>query len=355
MNDRQPTASSSHTFLAGGGEVAKIIATKEWSGTPLGPVSGWSATLTTTISLILQSPVPIVTLWGEEGVMLYNDAYSVFAGRRHPQLLGSNVREGWSEIADFNDNVMKVGLSGRTLRYEDQELTLRRHGRGEQVWMNLDYSPILGENGVPIGVIAIVVETTAKVRAERWLSGERERLRRMFEQAPGFMAMLTGPAHVFEMTNAAFTQLVGDRVIIGKTVQEGLPELEKQGFVDILDRAYASGKPVSGSAQAIVLNRLPGAPAEQRYVDFVYQPVRNEAGEVIGIFIQGTDVTDRLIAERAVHESEEKFRTFAQAMPNQVWAARSDGELEWFNDRVYEYSGKMHGELDGGAWGTIIH
>jgi PAS domain S-box-containing protein len=355
MNDRQPTARSSHAFLAGGGEVVKIIASKDWSDTPLGPLSSWPTTLTSTISLILQSPVPIVTLWGEEGVMLYNDAYSVFAGGRHPQLLGSNVREGWSEIADFNDNVMKVGLSGRTLRYEDQELTLRRHGRGEQVWMNLDYSPILGENGVPIGVIAIVVETTAKVRAERWLSGERERLRRMFEQAPGFMAMLTGPAHVFELTNAAFTQLVGDRVIIGKTVQEGLPELEQQGFVEILDRVYVSGTPVSGSAQAIVLNRLPGAPAEQRYVDFVYQPVRNEAGEVIGIFIQGTDVTDRLVAERAVHESEEKFRTFAQAMPNQVWAACSDGELEWFNDRVYEYSGKKHGDLDGGAWGMIVH
>ncbi len=73
-----------------------------------------------------------------------------------------------------------------------------------------------------------------------------------------------------------------------------MPELRGQGFVEILDQVYATGTPVSGSAQSIVLNRLPGAPAEQRYVDFVYQPVRNEAGEVIGIFIQGTDVTDRL-------------------------------------------------------------
>jgi len=355
MNERQPIADLNHAFLEGGGEVAKIIASRDWSASPLGPVKDWSQTLTGTIALILQSPVPIVTLWGVDGVMLYNDAYSVFAGARHPQLLGSKVREGWSEIADFNDNVMKVGLAGRTLRYEDQELTLHRHGRGEQVWMNLDYSPIRDEQGVPVAVIAIVVETTAKVRAERWLSGERERLRRMFEQAPGFMAMLTGPEHVIELTNASFTQLVGDRTILGKPVQEGLPELRGQGFVEILNQVYASGMPVSGSAQSIVLNRLPGAPAEQRYVDFVYQPVRNEAGAVIGIFIQGTDVTDRLVAERAVHESEEKFRTFAQAMPNQVWSAQSDGELDWFNDRVYEYSGAAQGSLDGQAWGNIIH
>jgi PAS domain S-box-containing protein len=355
MNQRQTTAGLSYAFLEGGGEVARIIASRDWSGSPLGPIAGWSTTLTGTVALILQSPVPIVTLWGVDGVMLYNDAYSVFAGGRHPQLLGSKVREGWSEVADFNDNVMKVGLAGQTLRYEDQELTLHRHGRGEQVWMNLDYSPIRDEQGVPVGVIAIVVETTAKVRAERWLSGERERLRRMFEQAPGFMAMLTGPEHVIELTNASFTQLVGDRTILGKPVEEGLPELRGQGFVEILNRVYASGLPVSGSAQSIVLNRLPGAPAEQRYVDFVYQPVRNEAGAVIGIFIQGTDVTDRLAAELAVHESEEKFRTFAQAMPNQVWSARRDGELDWFNDRVYEYSGAAKSSLDGQAWGTIIH
>jgi PAS domain S-box-containing protein len=355
MNDRQTTVRPGQAFLAGGGEVAKIIASKDWSDSPVGPIDTWSKTLTSTVALILQSPVPIVTLWGEDGVMLYNDAYSVFAGGRHPELLGSKVREGWAEIADFNDNVMKVGLSGRTLRYSDQELTLHRNGVGEQVWMNLDYSPILGEDGKPVAVIAIVVETTAKVRAERWLSGERERLRRMFEQAPGFMAMLTGPDHVFELANAAYTQLVGDRAILGKSFRQGLPELEGQGFFDILDSVYASGAPFSAVSRSIVLNRSPNARAEQRYVDFVYQPVRNEAGSVIGIFVQGTDVTDRQVAERALQESEEKFRTLAQAMPNQVWVARNDGELEWFNDQVYTFSGAARGSLDGQGWGNIIH
>ena len=101
--------------------------------------------------------------------MIYNDAYSAFAGGRHPELLGSKVREGWPEVADFNDNVMKVGLGGGILSYRDQELTLFRHSRPEQVWMNLDYSPVLNEAGQPAGVIAIVVETTQRVIAERTL------------------------------------------------------------------------------------------------------------------------------------------------------------------------------------------
>ncbi|UIJ85092.1 hypothetical protein LZK77_15180 [Rhizobium leguminosarum] len=115
-------------FPVGGGEIGRLIQTRDWSKTPLGPLDLWPQSLKTATNMLLLSPVPIVLLWGEDGVMIYNDAYSVFAGSRHPDLLGSKVREGWSEIADFNDNVMKVGLSGKTLAYENQELTLLRHG-----------------------------------------------------------------------------------------------------------------------------------------------------------------------------------------------------------------------------------
>ena len=156
-------------FLAGGGDLANAISTFDWSKTALGPIGNWPTSLTTTVGLILRSPIPMVTLWGEPGIMIYNDAYSVFAGGRHPRLLGSPVREGWPEVADFNDNVMNVGLAGGVLSYKDQELTLFRSGAPEQVWMNLDYSPVIGESGKPIGVIAVVVETSAAVRAEREL------------------------------------------------------------------------------------------------------------------------------------------------------------------------------------------
>jgi hypothetical protein len=95
--------------------------------------------------------------------MIYNDGYSTFAGGRHPRLFGSKVREGWPEVADFNDNIMKVGLAGRTLAYRDFPLILYRHdGKPEQVWLNLDYSPLLDEAGKPAGVMAIVVEITEK-------------------------------------------------------------------------------------------------------------------------------------------------------------------------------------------------
>lgn len=153
-----------------GGKTADLIKDFDWAKTPIGPIAKWPRSLKTIVATLLRSPVPMVLLWGESGVMIYNDAYSVFAGGRHPQLLGSNVREGWPEVADFNDNVMKVGLGGGTLSYRDKELTLYRNGAPEQVWMNLDYSPVLDDDDRPAGVLAIVVETTQRVQAEQALA-----------------------------------------------------------------------------------------------------------------------------------------------------------------------------------------
>ncbi|HJR82983.1 MAG TPA: ATP-binding protein [Sphingomicrobium sp.] len=175
--DSAGTTPTQSSFLVDGGEMAALIGSFDWSKTSLGPMDHWPNALKTAIGSMLMSPLPIVTLWGEDGVMIYNDAYSGFAGGRHPQLLGSKVREGWPEVADFNDNVMKVCLGGGTLSYKDQELTLHRHGRPEQVWMNLDYSPIMDGHGRPAGVVAFVIETTERVIVERELRESEERMR----------------------------------------------------------------------------------------------------------------------------------------------------------------------------------
>ena len=246
-------------FLRGGGELAGLIRDFDWSRTSLGPIESWPQVVKSTCAWILHSPVPIVTLWGEKGVMLYNDAYAHFAGARHPDILGKDVLDAWPEVADWNRQVMDTSFHrGETLSVEDQELVLYRHGVGESVYLKLDYSPIPDENGAPAGVIAIVVETTAKVRAERRLSGERERLTRMFEQAPGFMAQLEGPNHVFTMANRAYAELVGGRDVVGKTVAEALPEVADQGFVTLLDNVYANREAYVGRAVPVLLDRADG-------------------------------------------------------------------------------------------------
>lgn len=212
------------------------------------------------------------------------------------------MREGWPEVADFNDHVMKVGLSGGTLAFQDQELTLYRHGRPEQVWMNLDYSPVVDEEGRPIGVIAIVVETTAKITAERRLEAERTSLKSMFEQAPGFIAVLSGRDHTIVSANDAYLKLVGHRDIIGKPLKVALPEIARQGFIKLLDRVYRTRKSFVGSGVRLLLDRESNGTVEERFVDFVYQPIRDREGTITGIFVQGHEVTEKIRTEQALQE-----------------------------------------------------
>src|ERR1700712_4176821 len=147
-----------------------------WSRTAIGPIEDWPAEMKAVLGFVLRSPTPIVTLWGEKGVMIYNDAYRAFGGNRHPDLLGSNVLEGWNEVADFNANVLqKVYREGGTLSYHDQELTLVRDGTPRLLWTDLEYSPALDAAGTVLGVIAIVIETTDRVLAERRAASEHAR------------------------------------------------------------------------------------------------------------------------------------------------------------------------------------
>jgi PAS domain S-box-containing protein len=307
------------SFPAIKGEMAALVRAYDWAATPLGPIGTWPQSLKSAVSTILLSPVPIVMLWGPDGIMIYNDGYSVFAGARHPQLLGSKVLEGWAEVADFNANVMRVGLAGGTLAYRDQELTLHRHGRPEQVWMDLDYSPVLDESGKPAGVIAIVIETTDRVLAERARAEETERQRRVFEQAPSFMAQLEGPEHVFSFTNDAYRRLIGGRNVVGKTIREALPDLEGQGFYELLDRVYASGEPFVGRGSPVTLQQRPDGPLEDRVLDFIYQPVRDASGAVTGIFVDGYDVTEQHEAEDALRRSEEHLRLATDSAELGLW------------------------------------
>ncbi|RYG34354.1 MAG: PAS domain S-box protein [Burkholderiales bacterium] len=307
-------ADGSLEFPVGGGECGRLIREFDWAATKLGPMSGWPQWLRTSVDICLQAPVAIVMLIGDEGVLIYNDAYATFAGQRHPQLLGMKVLEAWPEAADLNRQVLDTCfINGRTLSLKDQPLILFRYNNAaEELWVDLDYSPILNESGKPGGVFALVVETTEKVNIERALAAERTAvmeankrlsaesifLRDLFEQAPSFMSILSGPAHVFVLANKSYQKLIGNRTVVGMTIRDALPEVVDQGFVDLLDRVFKTGVPHIGTGSRINLDQTIGGGAGERILDFIYQPIRNSDGDVSGVFVEGQDVTERTRGEQ---------------------------------------------------------
>ncbi|MEO5565513.1 MAG: EAL domain-containing protein [Luteimonas sp.] len=159
----------------------------------------------------------------------------------------------------------------------------------------------------PTDVTSMEVAAGGGDSINRELVHGQRRFRQLMQQSPGFLAVGYGPDHVFELANNAYYQLVGHRDILGKPVRQALPELANQGFSELLDHVYATGEPYIGHAVPILLQRTPDAPLVERYVDFIYQPIREDDGRVSGIFVQGHDVTDahelsRRISHQASHD-----------------------------------------------------
>lgn len=137
---------------------------------------------------------------------------------------------------------------------------------------------------------ANIAETGVLVRAKEvqaardQVLAEIAQLRELFAQAPGFIAVLTGPEHVFHLANDAYRRVVGRDNLVGRRLADALPEVVGQGFIELLDRVRLSGEPYVGQAAPVFLLPAGGDAPELRHVDFVYQPIRDAAGGVTGIY-----------------------------------------------------------------------
>jgi PAS domain S-box-containing protein len=308
--DHPDSASGSLMFMSGGGAMGAMMRAHDWSASPLGQPSGWPLALRTVVGLMLNSKFPMFVAWGAELGFLYNDAYCDILGDKHPGALGRRFRDDWSEIWADVGPLADSAMAGESTYSDRLYLVMNRHGYDEPTWFTYSYSPVRDETGRVAGMYCTCVEVTEEVLAENYRNEENERFRALFAQAPGIMAVLRGPDHVFELTNQSYLQLIGHRQLVGRSAREALPEVVGQGFFELLDRVYSSGEPFVGHGLAVRLQREPNGPLEERYIDFVYQPIRDANGEVSGIFVEGSDVTARKLVEdelRAANRQKDQF------------------------------------------------
>lgn len=314
-------------FLSGGGEMGALIRAHDWSTTPLGHPTDWPQSLRSALSICLHSSFPTAIYWGPDLRLLYNDAWSFIPAERHPGALGRPAREVWADIwsvvEEQFEEVLKTGEGYSTY---DQMLPIVRDGETKETFWNYSFTPIRGEDGSVAGVFNQGHETTERILNERRTIAERERLRRMFDQAPGFMAMLQGPEHVFELANDTYLQLIGKQDVIGKPVRVVLPEVEGQGYFELLDTVYDTAEAFVGAAIPVDLVRDQDGAAERRYVDLVYQPIVDAEARVTGIFVEGSDVTERVRTEADLRESEARSR-FLSDLHDRLRASRDALEV----------------------------
>jgi len=302
--------------FSGDGEMAARCRAFDWSATPLGPVEGWSQSLRTMADAVLASRNPMLLFWGPHLIQFYNDAFrpslgpSTSPASRHPRALGMPAAEFWTDVwAVIGPQIDGVLNRSAAVWFEDMYLPIER-GDGEltDAWWTYSYSPVRDDDGSINGVLVVCLETTGSVRARAAIEFERTRLVELFRHAPAFICVLRGPDHVFELLNNQYMQLIGFRDVIGRSVREALPEMNTQGFVELLDRVRATGEPFVGSEIPVDIQRTPNGPLEHRVISFVYQAIAEEDGSISGIFVHGVDVTDTVRA-RAEAESANRAKS----------------------------------------------
>lgn len=314
-----------------------------------------------------------------------NSAYEAVSMRRRDQLMGRNIFDlfpndgpsGQQLRASF-ERVLRTGQPD-TIAYIPYDIPRPEElGGGVEVrYWTAVHSPILGDDGKTKFVMQNTVDVTELSRlreaatlpfnpqaATSLLERTREaesaasEFRRLFQQAPGFFAVLSGPRHIFSFTSDAYQRLIGDRPAIGLPVAEALPEVVEQGFIDILDRVYREGTGHSASGARIMLEVEPGSPPREHFLDFSYDPIRNADGEINGIFVQGMDRTDSFIAQRRQrllidelnHRVKNALAT-VQSIARQTLRANADtGEARRsFESRIVALS-KAHSMLSDSNW-----
>ena len=308
MPNQRDTGVQSWDFLGRAGEMSAAMRAHDWTRSPLGEPRDWPKTLRVIVDLTLESAQPMFVAWGPERTLVYNDAYIPLLGRKHPHALGQPFFSVWHEAMPEVGPLVDRVFQGESLVMDDMSLVLDRNEGAQEAHFAFSYTPVRDDAGRVAGLFCACRDTTDSFLLRQVDQRSNARLAKLFEAAPSFMAMLEGPEHRIVLANTSYLHLVGYRLVIGLTVAEALPDAAAQGYLELLDSVFASGQRFSSNGAKYSVQPGPNAPVSDRYVDFVFQPILDESGSVTGIFVEGTDVTERVLAEQALKQSESRLR-----------------------------------------------
>lgn len=275
-------------FLNGVGEMGELIKTQDWSQTMLGPLIGWPQSLRSSLGICLNAPIPILIGWGSERIRLYNDAYRLILGDKHPGALGSPGQDEWPEATS-------VGFS--------------------QI-------PIYDETNGIGGFFWIANETpTVVVRTQQQIETNEQVLSAIIQQTPLGVGIFRGPKFVVELVNPTLCQLWGrtHEQVVGKPIFTVLPEATGQGFEELLQGVYVTGIPYKGHELPVTLKRH--GELETIYFDFVYDAIRSREGHIERIMVVATDVTEQVVIRQQTEQLLERERELNELKSNFVTLA----------------------------------
>ncbi len=285
-------------------------------------------------------------VWGPEYALLYNDAYIEILGERHPWAFGVPFAQAWPDAAAEVIHLFERVLDGEVINAREAPFVILRGGVPVQGWFDFALTPLRDDNGRIHGALCVCAERTAEVVQRTQAARQLAFLTQTLGQAPCFFAVVKGPEHRYVFTNEAHRELHG-RDVVGLTVREATAPPFADALVEILDRVEQSGETVIQRAIKVPL------PDRVRFATVGFHPLVEE-GRRAGVLIVGFDVTAAHETERYLAETEARFQTITDAMPQLVFAGGERG-LTYVNSRFCTYVGESPPELLEYGWVQFVH
>ncbi|GEO12135.1 PAS domain-containing protein [Segetibacter aerophilus] len=287
---------------------------------------------------------------------IVNQRFVEIAGKPIESIVGNMYWDTFAEVREsYEKELKRVVEEGIAYHAEEVELMLIRYGKKEKVHVSFVYEPMKDATGTVRKVAIWVVDNTLKVADRKKIEESEEILRNIIVQSPIAMSILKGPTHIVEIANDRMFEIWGrgQEELLNKPIFEGLPEVQNQGYEQLLNNVFTTGERYTADGSPVTLPRNGGI--ELAYINFLYEPYRDANGAISGIMAVAMDVTDQVLARMKVEESNKEFQFVTDFMPQMIWVTRPDGYHYYYNKQWYDYTGLTYEETEGQGWNAVFH
>jgi PAS domain S-box-containing protein len=273
--------------------MGRLLAAHDWSGSGLGPVSGWPPVLKHAVGLILGSAFPMFVLWGERRILIYNQAYAEYLGRSHPSALGRPFLEIWPDLKELLGPVFDQAFAGDSLIYPESRVVFDR--AGAEHWFTFSYSPVPSDTRPAPGVLCVCIDVTEPHRRERELA-DREAHLRLAMEAGQIAAWIVYPRTRTVVSSPELNRMLG----LAEDAEPTLEELLNQyvpGERERLDAEFSAMRARKGQYFEAEYRHIRAADGDPRWLLIRAHVELADDGEPVRIVGVVMDVTERKRAE----------------------------------------------------------
>jgi PAS domain S-box-containing protein len=384
-------------------EMAERIRAYEWTSTPLGPLEHWPSSLRTLVDLMLQSPRMMAVCWGPQALLLFNDAFYRLVGPRGALALGRSAFDTCAGARAVFEPHLRAALAGRTVQLYDQHYPFAHSTELREAWFDETHHPVYLDDGCVGGVFSILEDSTARVQAERdrvqseaLLHQSTVRDAYLLRLSDALRPLDDAVAVMAEASRVLGEQLGAARVLYGEVSTDGTELIVERchvagdaptlagryrmaDFGPSLMRELAAGRSVTvdevatapglcaeerRAYAALGIAALAGVPlikGERFVANFSVHHAAPHAWTTAELALieetaQRTWAAVELArAEAARRDSEAQIRAIANLVPDLLWRSNMQGDVQWYSERWYEYTGQAPGAAMGHGWCDVVH